>query len=97
MDFSKESDSIFLRYAPLEYSCGTALIELPIDYCEGFGALHDLSAMDGVFWEFAPHQVGHVWFRPDCFDKHDCGRVFREVFCSPYHGGAALLSPQACC
>jgi hypothetical protein len=58
MDFSKESDSIFLRYAPLEYPYGAALVELPVDYREGLGAPHDLSVMDGVLWEFAPHQVG---------------------------------------
>jgi hypothetical protein len=49
MDFSEESDSIILRYAPLEYPCGATLIELPIDYGEGFRAPHDLSPMDGVF------------------------------------------------
>jgi hypothetical protein len=49
MDFSKEGDSVFLRYAPLEYSCGATLVKLPIDYGEGFGASHDLSPMDGVF------------------------------------------------
>jgi hypothetical protein len=82
MDFSKEGDSIFLRYAPLEYPYGAAFVELPIDYREGLGAPHDLSAMDGVFWEFAPHQVGQVWLCPNCFDEHDCGCVFGEIFCS---------------
>jgi hypothetical protein len=50
MDFSKESDSILLRYAPLENSCSAALIELSVYYREGLGALHDLSTMDGIFW-----------------------------------------------
>jgi hypothetical protein len=97
MDFSKESDSIFLRYASLEYPCGAALVELPVDYGEGLGAPHDFLAMDGVFWELAPHQVGQVWLRPDCFDEHDYGRVFGKVFCSRCWGGAGLLSPRACC
>jgi hypothetical protein len=60
MDFSKEGDFIFLRYAPLEYSCGATLVKLPIDYGEGFGASHDLSPMDGVFWKLAPNQVSQV-------------------------------------
>jgi hypothetical protein len=49
MDFSKESDSILLRYAPLENSCSAALVELSVYYCEGLGASHDLSTMDGIF------------------------------------------------
>jgi hypothetical protein len=49
MDFSKESDSIFLRYAPLENSCSAALVEFSVDYREGLGASHDLPTMDGVF------------------------------------------------
>jgi hypothetical protein len=49
MDFSKESDSILLRYAPLENSCSAALVELSIYYREGLGASHDLSTMDGIF------------------------------------------------
>jgi hypothetical protein len=57
MDFSEEGDSIFLRYAPLEYPCGATLVELPIDYGEGFGAPHDLSPMDGVFWKLAPSVI----------------------------------------
>jgi hypothetical protein len=58
MDLSKEGDSIFLRYAPLEYPCGAMLVEFSIDYREGLGVPHDLSTIDGVFWEFASHQVG---------------------------------------
>jgi hypothetical protein len=50
MDFSKESDSILLRYAPLENSCSAAFVEFSVDYREGLGASHDLSMMDGVFW-----------------------------------------------
>jgi hypothetical protein len=49
MDFSKESDSILLRYAPLENSCSAVLVELSVYYHEGLGALHDLSMMDGIF------------------------------------------------
>jgi hypothetical protein len=97
MDFSKESDSVFLRYAPLEHPCGAALVEIPIDYREGLGTPHDLSAMDGIFWELAPHQVGQVWLHPCRFDEHDCGRIFREIFCSRRWGGAGLPSPRACC
>jgi hypothetical protein len=55
IDFSKESDSIFLRYAPLEHPCGVALVELPVDYREGLGTLHDLSVVDGIFWELASY------------------------------------------
>jgi hypothetical protein len=55
MDFPKDSDPIFLCYAPLEYPCGAALVELPVDYREGLGTPHDLSAMDGIFWELAPY------------------------------------------
>jgi hypothetical protein len=51
MDFSKESDHIFLRYAPLEHSCGAVLVELPVDYREGLGTPHDLAAMDRIFQE----------------------------------------------
>jgi hypothetical protein len=97
MDFSKESDSIFLRYAPLEHSCGAALVELPIDYREGLGAPHDLAAMDRVFWKLAPQQVGQIWLCPCCFDEYDCARVFWEVFCSCCLGGAGLPSPRVCC
>jgi hypothetical protein len=50
MDFSKESDSILLRYAPLENSCSAAFVEFSVDYREGLGASHDLSTMDGLFW-----------------------------------------------
>jgi hypothetical protein len=58
MDLSKEGDSIFLRYAPLEYPCGATLLKFSVDYREGLGSPHDPSMMDGVFWEFASHQVG---------------------------------------
>jgi hypothetical protein len=58
MNLSKEGDSIFLRYAPLENTCSATLVEFSIDYREGLGAPHDLSTMDGVFWEFALCQVG---------------------------------------
>jgi hypothetical protein len=49
VDVSKESDSIFERYASLENSCGATLVELSLDYCKGLGASHDLSMVDGVF------------------------------------------------
>jgi hypothetical protein len=49
MDLSKEGDSVFLCYAPLEDPCGAALVEFSVDYREGLGAPHDLSTMDGVF------------------------------------------------
>jgi hypothetical protein len=45
-----------------------------VGYREGLGMPHDLSMMDGVFWEFTSYQVGQVWLRPDHIDKHDCGR-----------------------
>jgi hypothetical protein len=82
MDFSNEGDSIFLRYASLEYPCGATLVELPVDYREGLGALHNFSPMDGVFWKFAPHQVGQVRLCPNCFDEHNCCCIFGEIFCS---------------
>jgi hypothetical protein len=50
VDFSKESNPIFLRYAPLEHPYGAPFVEFPVDYREGLGAPHDLSAMDGIFW-----------------------------------------------
>jgi hypothetical protein len=50
VDVPKKGDYIFGRYAPLEDSCGAALVELSLDYREGLGASHDLSMMDGVFW-----------------------------------------------
>jgi hypothetical protein len=49
--------------------------------------------MDGVFWEFASHQVGQVQLCPDYFDEHDCGCLLAEVFCSRCWGGVCLLSP----
>jgi hypothetical protein len=58
MNLLKEGNSIFLRYAPLEDTCSATLVEFSIDYREGLGVPHDLSTMDGVFWEFASHQVG---------------------------------------
>jgi hypothetical protein len=50
VDVSQESDPIFGRYAPLENSCGAALVKLSFDYREGLGALHNLSTVDGLFW-----------------------------------------------
>jgi hypothetical protein len=52
MDIMKEGNFVLRCYAPLENSCGTALVEFTIDYREGLGAPHDLSMMDSVFWEF---------------------------------------------
>jgi hypothetical protein len=49
MDFLKKSNPVFLRYAPLEHPRSAPLVELPIDYREGLGMPHDLSAMDGIF------------------------------------------------
>jgi hypothetical protein len=49
MNLSKEGDSVFLRYAPLEDPCSAMLVEFSVDYREGLGAPHDLSMMDGVF------------------------------------------------
>jgi hypothetical protein len=54
MDFSKESDPIFMRYAPLKHPRSASFVELTVDYREGLGTPHDLSAVDGIFWEFAP-------------------------------------------
>jgi hypothetical protein len=50
VDVSQESDSIFGRYAPLENSCGAALVDLSLDYREGLGASYNLSTVDGFFW-----------------------------------------------
>jgi hypothetical protein len=50
VDVSNKSDSVLGRYASLENSCGAALVELSLDYREGFGVPHDLSTVDGVFW-----------------------------------------------
>jgi hypothetical protein len=74
MDISEKGDSILGCYALLENPCGAALVEFSIDYREGLGMPHDLSTMDGVFWEFASYQVGQVWLRLDRLDEHDCGR-----------------------
>jgi hypothetical protein len=49
MNLSKEGDSVFLRYAPLEDTCSATLVEFSVDYREGLGVSHDLSMMDGVF------------------------------------------------
>jgi hypothetical protein len=68
MNFSEEGDSVFGCDALLENPHGATLVKLSVDYREGFGALHDLLMMDGVFWELTSHQVGQVWLRPDCFD-----------------------------
>jgi hypothetical protein len=73
MNISEKGDSILGCYAPLENPCGAVLVEFSVDYHEGLGTLHDLSTMDGVFWEFASYQVGQVWLRPNCLDEHDCG------------------------
>jgi hypothetical protein len=75
MNISKKSDSVLGRYASLENPCGATLVEFSVDYHEGLGTLHDLSMMDGVFWELASYQVGQVWLRPDRFDEHDYGRL----------------------
>jgi hypothetical protein len=72
MNISEKGNSVLGCYAPLENPCGAALIEFSVDYREGLGTPHDLSMMDGVFWEFASYQVGQVWFRLDRLDKHDC-------------------------
>jgi hypothetical protein len=82
MGLSQKSDSILLRYAPLENTCSTMFVEFSIDYCEGLGASHDLSTMDEIFWEFASHQVSQVRLRLDCFDEHDCSCAFGKAFCS---------------
>jgi hypothetical protein len=82
MDLSKEGDSVFLRYAPLENTYSATLLEFSVDYREGLGASHDLSMMDGIFWEFASHPVSQVRLCPDCFDEHDYSCVFGEGFYS---------------
>jgi hypothetical protein len=53
MNILKEGDSIFRRYALLEDPCGAALVKFSIHYRESLGTSHDLSMMDGVFWELA--------------------------------------------
>jgi hypothetical protein len=58
MNFSEEDDSVFGCDASLENPYGTALVKLSVDYREGFGMPHDLSMIDGVFWELTSHQVG---------------------------------------
>jgi hypothetical protein len=73
MNISKEGDSVLRRYASLEDPCGAALVEFSIDYREGLGTPHNLSTMDGVFWELASYQVGQIWLRLDRFDEYDCG------------------------
>jgi hypothetical protein len=75
MNISEKGDSIFGCYASLENRRGAALVEFSVDYCEGLGTPHDLSTMDGVFWEFASYQVGQVWLRPDRLNEHVCGRL----------------------
>jgi hypothetical protein len=74
MNISKKGDSVLGCYAPLENPCGAALVEFSVDYREGPGMPHDLSTMDGVFWELSSYHVGQVWLCPDHFDEHDCGR-----------------------
>jgi hypothetical protein len=74
MNILKKGNSVLGCYASLENPCGAALVELSVDYREGLGTLHDLSTMDGVFWEFSSYQVGQVWLRLDRFNEHDCGR-----------------------
>jgi hypothetical protein len=68
MNILKKGDPVLGCYASLENPYGAALVELSVDYREGLGMPHDLSMMDGVFWELASHQVGQVWLRPDRFD-----------------------------
>jgi hypothetical protein len=58
MNILKKGDSVLGRYASLEDPCGAALVEFSINYREGLGTPHDLSTMDGVFWELTSHQVG---------------------------------------
>jgi hypothetical protein len=58
MNISKKCDSVLRRYASLENPCSAALVEFSVDYREGLGTPHDLSTMDGVFWELASYQVG---------------------------------------
>jgi hypothetical protein len=82
MDISKKGDSIFGRYAPLEDPCGAALVKFSLDYCEGLGASHNLSMVDGVLWQFSLYQVSQIWLRLDCFYEYDCGCFLRQVFCS---------------
>jgi hypothetical protein len=53
----EKGDSILWCYAPLENPCRAALVEFPVDYREGLGALYDLSAVDQIFWEFASSKV----------------------------------------
>jgi hypothetical protein len=77
INISKKGDSVLGRYASLEDPCSATLVELSVDYREGLGTLHDLSMMDGVFWELASYQVGQVWLRPNRFDEHDYGRFLR--------------------
>jgi hypothetical protein len=60
MNISKKGNSVLGCYASLENPYGAALVEFSIDYREGLGMPHDLSTMDGVFWEFALYQVGQV-------------------------------------
>jgi hypothetical protein len=57
MDISEKGDSIFGRYAALEDSCGVALVKFSLDYREGLGALHYLSTVEGVFWQFSSYQL----------------------------------------
>jgi hypothetical protein len=58
MNITKKGDSVLGRYALLEDPYGATLVEFSIDYHEGIGMLHDLSTMDGVFWELASYQIG---------------------------------------
>jgi hypothetical protein len=60
MNISEKGDSVLACYAPLENPCGATFVEFSVDYREGLGTLHDLSTMDGVFWEFDSYQVGQV-------------------------------------
>jgi hypothetical protein len=78
MDFLKESDSILLRYAPLENSCSAAFVELSVDYREGLGASHDLSTMDAfvelsVDYRESPRSVPIDEVRPR---QYPCSRAF---------------------
>jgi hypothetical protein len=50
MNFLEEGDAVFSCDASLENPRWAALVKLSVDYREGFGTLHDLSTMNGVFW-----------------------------------------------
>jgi hypothetical protein len=68
VDVLKKGDAVLGCDASLEDVCCAALVELSLDYAEGLGVVHDLTAMDSVFWQLASQQVGEVWLRPYCFN-----------------------------